>query len=907
MFPAEREGTGFGKPAYIYNKFRVGNRWQVYIPVMTYDLLYSSIYFERSSNINKQRTLLDVTSSLPKVIENRHPCRNTTVVITGARWKGQLYFHLTYSTNDFLDDFRICGFFHITYIPGCDKEVTAPLYHSAEKPLILSWHLRSSGFFAINLTLSELVAPNSYGCHDASLKYKAHFAETLCPNWGSITDINTGFEVELSLSYHREGGNNKKDKYVTVFSFHYQILDDINISFKYLREDVHQALPQKENTLRVHNDTFLKLENAPLAFIGELPNALVYLFVLQAADHFQTYLTPVVFRKNVACNDQEAEIIFYDGEPIMWYYPRHFQPALVVWRCTGSSDEEVRGSFYFLSIIVSVPQVSFYLEITWQAKRILSSVLRQRRIELGLATISTIHLIPRNGDAFEVIDIVAPRGKSVQISFSDIDIHLITQKSTNCNNGIFLLGGLHVYQLHGEICTNSTAESILKHYKKNGLTFEHHVIISLAQHWWVARISAVITASVSHCSGYVNLIPHTKDLFITKRFLAGSVHFQYTSVFAQFYSNGNWTPDGINIRFKRSHASCARIQLVPFHTFMYSIVSWGKQGSHGQFLHYIITSQDLTSPSHFMIDSSSLGDEIQFRNISSLHTLRLSSVANTFTEVKPLKPGVWNAEAYTAEISLHISLLAHAAGLVVQAEDGKTPPICTTERLQEVAVLPDMHISGPCSHAEFHMKDSLNVIIYRPYHNRYCCRLEGKIVHTQSSHGLLLFAALYNRRISQEDKDLWEISGNTINIKLNVLCKQDCIGIVFSIYTNRNSTHETTLSYRASLFQKSDIYESFKRYQGWGKVCLKHTCYMTPESHNITTWNDANEECRQKNASLLTINSDSEESMINDFFPRDFVYRLTFIGLKIKVSKENHDYMKQNSSAKLYSSLYSAT
>ncbi len=51
------------------------------------------------------------------------------------------------------------------------------------------------------------------------------------------------------------------------------------------------------------------------------------------------------------------------------------------------------------------------------------------------------------------------------------------------------------------------------------------------------------------------------------------------------------------------------------------------------------------------------------------------------------------------------------------------------------------------------MKDSLNVTIYKPYHNRYCCRLEGKIVHTQSSQGLLLFTVLYmyNKRASQEN------------------------------------------------------------------------------------------------------------------------------------------------------------
>ncbi len=93
-------------PSYIY---KFGTLWQVYLPVITYDWLYSSIYFGGSSNKTTQRTLLDVTRNLPRVIKDRHPCRNGTVVITGARWRGQLYFQLAYSLTHFLTDaFRIC-------------------------------------------------------------------------------------------------------------------------------------------------------------------------------------------------------------------------------------------------------------------------------------------------------------------------------------------------------------------------------------------------------------------------------------------------------------------------------------------------------------------------------------------------------------------------------------------------------------------------------------------------------------------------------------------------------------------------------------------------------------------------------------------------------------------------------
>ena len=137
-FYNQGEAADFLSSRPIYDRLQFGTLWQVYLPVMTYDLLYSSMYLDRSSSRITQGSLLDVTRSLPRVIADRHPCRKGTVVITGARRRGHMYFKGTYtSTHALRNDFRIYGFYHVTYIPGYDKELTDSVSVSAEKPLML--------------------------------------------------------------------------------------------------------------------------------------------------------------------------------------------------------------------------------------------------------------------------------------------------------------------------------------------------------------------------------------------------------------------------------------------------------------------------------------------------------------------------------------------------------------------------------------------------------------------------------------------------------------------------------------------------------------------------------------------------------------------------------------------------
>ncbi len=129
---------------------------------------------------------------------------------------------------------------------------------------------------------------------------------------------------------------------------------------------------------------------------------------------------------------------------------------------------------------------------------------------------------------------------------------------------------------------------------------------------------------------------------------------------------------------------------------------------------------------------------------------------------------------------------------------------------------------------------------------------------------------------------LRQTSGESLNMEINEECGHFCAGISFTIYTDRRSTHTTTLVYRASLAEIWTSHAvSYKQFQYWKQFCLKYACYIWPVSPSITTWYDANEECERRNASLLSINSDVELSLVATLSHEGFIY----IGLKIKVSR----------------------
>ncbi len=647
-----------------------------------------------------------------------------------------------------------------------------------------------------------------------------------------------------------------------------------------------------------NNDTFLKLNDSPAVFVGELHRALIYAFCL----HTKGYLTPVVLRQNVVCNDREAELIFYDGfsQP----FGQQFQPILKVWGCTESSDGDggakVRGSIGGLSVAVFVPKMdkpkSFYLAITWQAKRILPSVFRKRTIWLPLSKNKTIHLVPKQPTALEVVKIVAPQSRFVRLWFSDIKYvpsKQLSRSHITCQDGIAIKDPRRIHIIDGAICSNSTAENIMKETKKSGLTLGDSVTIALRQYWWMASISAIIIASSDHCAGYINPIPYDKYVVPWHRLPVSSVRFEYPYTVAEDFSIQTGTSDVVYIRLKRSPTSCARLQIVYFQYLSIGTLRILEYGNT-RILQFTITSEDLTSPSRFIIDLSSAGDEIRFRNLSSQCTPRLFTLESTFTQLESLHDRIWDTEAYSADISVHSSLLTHAAGLVVQLEEGNMPPVCTTGPTKEAGrYFQAMTLSGPCGYTALYFQISLIIKIHKPYHNKRCCNIEGVLDHTSTAQSVLqlkTMGAHQSHFRTDVLKALWQTFAENVNIKVNILCEKQCLYLSFHIHIELNSAHATTLAYRSGLIESSYvIHGSVIYYQDWHQVCLKHTCYTMPLTPKTITWNDAKDECEKNNSFLLSVNSDSEWTMLRAAFQR----RITFVGLlMINVSrKKNYMYL----------------
>ncbi len=519
---------------YLWDKLQFGTLWKAYIPAMTYDLLHSSI---RSSNSKAQDALLTVTGNFPSILSDRHPCRRGIFVVYGRQFDKLLNVQHRKDSVYFLTaDYRICGVYNFTYDPSYYIDEPSPglsdrhLPCPDDKPLRISWNLQAGEGFRINFTLSEFTAPRLLRCADARVvihreaMLPVHPVE-ICPKSGKVNVVSKHLMVTFVLHYYQNPlFIDKRDQKYTKLTFNYQILDVTNVSVFHTANPPRRQLIKlgRERTLQLEpfNGTFLNGSNPGFVYMLKLPYASVYAFAII----IHGLLTPVIYRNNFTCNIPEAEAIFYDG-PVQ----TRSQPALPIlryWSCsqkginnmTNHDDEEVRGSIGELNIVFFVPNMeengSIHLEITWQAKRMLPSALRIRDVDLKFLESTMIEFHPATTTLFDVVHVQAPESKFIQLSFMDIYYAESSEAHANvnfdyCRDG-FRITGHHTM---GTICSNSTAENLLNHYKTEGFVVGQKVTLMRKQYAWLLPMSEVIIVRSHSCAGYVNVFPTRKRMF----------------------------------------------------------------------------------------------------------------------------------------------------------------------------------------------------------------------------------------------------------------------------------------------------------------------------------------------------------------------------------------------------------
>ncbi len=72
---------------------------------------------------------------------------------------------------------------------------------------------------------------------------------------------------------------------------------------------------------------------------------------------------------------------------------------------------------------------------------------------------------------------------------------------------------------------------------------------------------------------------------------------------------------------------------------------------------------------------------------------------------------------------------------------------------------------------------------------------------------------------------------------------------------------------------------SYSRYSRHGQVCLNQACYIPSEKSDVATLDEAKRYCEQKNATLGSINSDFEWSLLLRRMRYRYQIILLFIGI----------------------------
>ncbi len=251
-----------------------------------------------------------------------------------------------------------------------------------------------------------------------------------------------------------------------------------------------------------------------------------------------------------------------------------------------------------------------------------------------------------------------------------------------------------------------------------------------------------------------------------------------------------------------------------------------------------------------------------------------------FAKLTSAYTGIWDTEAYSAQIGLHPSILTHAAGLSVSVEQGRKPPVCTDERGTDVAAMFfDVNLLGPCANADLNIQEIRFLVIHKTHSNRRCCLFDGYASTSYSLQGsLMLYLQVEGNDRSMIVND-WPFSDRDTNVKFQVLCTQACLAITIEVWLRNQSSPKTfRIGYHAKLIEQNDftsvtftqtrlplrfVYPR-PRVVSWNQVCFHHRCYITPKAHMplVVTWNEAKAACEREQATLVSINSDLEWALL---------------------------------------------
>ena len=305
-----------------------------------------------------------------------------------------------------------------------------------------------------------------------------------------------------------------------------------------------------------------------------------------------------------------------------------------------------------------------------------------------------------------------------------------------------------------------------------------------------------------------------------------------------------------------------------------------------------------------------MGNMVEFQNVSSAYGLRVYSLNNRCSLARHASPytGIWDTEAYSAQLGLHSSILTHAAGFSVNMGQGRKSPVCTNESGMNVtAMFFDVSLLGPCANADLNMQEARFLLIHNIHKSRSCCRFDGYITIMDGSGVLYLKET---RKYQYYLLNHWRLSyrDTTTNVKFWSLCTHLCLYIAIELYVGRSSLKTFRVGYQAKLIQQDGMSGvtvtqtpfpiGFKALRlglvTWNHVCLNHHCYITPRNHKVATWDQAKTACEEEGATLVSINSDLEWALFTrlpqqkeeEFIDiRDVI--LIYIGLVTDVST-NH-------------------
>ncbi len=945
----------------IMERLSFGKMWNIYIKANIFDIVVHTFRIRIEDSNAMSIPLHDVVTQMGRFKISRYPCQSLNISFNGSIIHDAIHKKGISQLELGLVKSKLCG--RISRSFG----FIAPSIIAQERRndgLTWLWEIHVNRHFIVNVTFLSLEARFYPPCitrraliketrHIDLSKKKKRILGVFCPNNPPQSFYSSGNNVEIKV-YTWDifedffWKNYYFNQWIGKVSFTYEVLDN-NLSldpwklldrrwasekffhhYSELTSDYPRTLPSFHVTESLNNEA-----NAYLFHFFQSSGEIVFVF------YFQSHLgaTIAIREGSLTCTKTHGSLVAYEGPIMDMKRIEYMLLRLQEWNCghymkAANREEELKGRIGDMTILFLVEKQSknYFYSLTLKVAH--RAIQRNTRFALNekfyLETSSNINF-EQNGTYFYSIDIQSAKTGFVSIYFDHISLRGYTDQ-TCTYGGLYFTNHAEVYNGYksfvGAMCSQNTATRFQRLYGRDGLTFNHHVVIYIKQYYLLFLAHVKLRFSLDQCLGLYNPRVGVHSSFVAYRsderghveIIWGMIPFY--GLGSNFYYRWNERNYGalalsfVGIK-RRNGTTCYKANYVNYDTISDVADRYFYEWMELENLKAVVGTGRMENvrPSRMSMAFYNIDDELKQFDKCLANAFRFfpdNQNNEPYVLITAPEEDAWVTLAFAAKFALDKICLIFGGAYQFRVQEAFGYSQCFSEvggYLYDAVhpIIPKGVCGGILVNLHFH----LDLSFQRPLIHARCCHLNILVM----SKSIPCIRHVTAKRITllqtEEIRGIYvwsnQIRTTSEMITWRVLCTknsaqfaawirlpgqgfssslvENCIDVMFDVW----ETCDMTVHYRMSLLPLA--YKAITTHSVFSQwMCRSNSCYDVRIMDYAISWDGAHVKCMKLNGSLVSVNSDAEWAYLthNIILQREAYIELIYIGYRT-VSNPSHN------------------